>query len=979
MIDLNPAEKQTLDNASRALQDNISRSPETIQKMVEASAVMASISFPDLSVDRAAITAELINSASVWSEKPATLTNGKVKPWVLANATSIAPWRFWDRYRTYLLQEKGIRDKALNGIDDLTGHILDKIENPKKNGEWDVRGMVVGSVQSGKTANYVGLIAKALDAGYKLVIVMAGIHNNLRAQTQERIDEGIVGFDSQRRLDPNRTDYRIGVGTQFSADSPRITPLTSSAENGDFTIASQKVTVQLGGDPVILVVKKNKTPLEHILKWTDVLARNQTSGNSHARIKDIPLLLIDDEADNASINTKDKPGIDEETNFTTINTAIRLILKRFEQSSYVGYTATPFANIFINPEASQDALGPDLFPRDFIVNVPPNSNYVGPAKIFGFEADLESGIQGENPLPVFRAVSDHEIAFPPKHKKTHYVQTIPESLKAAILAFLLGVTMRRVRGQRKVHNSMLIHVTWLTAVQNRVHELVLDEFRKIKRSIAYAQGDASDPVWKKLQDLWESDYVTTTKAIRELTCDERLTSITWEEVASELHEAAERVEVRQINGLAKEALDYSRTEDGLHVIAVGGNKLSRGLTLEGLTVSYFIRSTQMYDTLMQMGRWFGYREGYVDLCRLYTTPDLRDWFRHIALAEAELKREFDKMDKADLTPLDYGLRVRQHPDGLLVTALNKMAHGSTRSITFAGQLVQTTYFQKTGRAPADNFAALQAFITRLGPSAAKSSDETVAHLWKDVSAPEIIEFISGGASGMTFHPKCTRFGPELAQFITSQQDLREISLWTVALLSNSLPKARRLTLADGVTCGLIVRKEQASTGGVYSLIKSNLLSPRDEALDLELMAMDQSTLEAILAKCERRPDGSDAKFLIRTEEERKIMTDSVGGNLYEAALKISRQRQFVGEYRSNNIPDRPYGDVIRQLRPASNGLLLIYPLDPTDVEMNTKVDCIPGIALSFPASHRARQVDYKVTPGWIKLHGLQEEAEDEDD
>lgn len=977
MIDFNPAEKQTLDFASRALRDNPVRSQETILKVVEAGAIMAKMTFPDDPINVEAIVSELRHSASVWTERPAMLSDGRVKPWLRSHKASVN-WQFWERYKTYLHDKKGIRDKPLEGIDELTDLILDKLKNPSIEGEWDIRGMVVGSVQSGKTANYVGLIAKALDVGYKLIIVLAGIHNNLRAQTQERIDEGIIGFDSQRRLDPNRTDYRVGVG-QLLGNQLRITPLTSSAENGDFSTAAQRVNVALGGDPVILVIKKNCTPLRHILRWTEVVAGRNGPGHPQT-IDQVPLLLIDDEADNASINTKDKPGSDE-SDITAINKSIRLILRRFKQSAYVGYTATPFANIFINPDSERDDEGKDLFPRNFILNVRPNGNYIGPAKMFGYDDDLEAGIEGAKPLPMFREVDDHLGAFPTKHKGNHVIPELPDSLKIAILSFLLVCAARRARGQRNVHNSMLIHATRLNLVQEQLFKMVQDEFRRLKRSVAYAQNDSSDPVWTALRKQWEQDFIPTTDAIRGLTKDERLTSLTWEQVAAEMHAAVERIEPRQINGLSKEALDYSRSDSGLSLIAIGGNKLSRGLTLEGLTVSYFLRPTRMYDTLMQMGRWFGYREGYVDLCRLYTTVDLRDWFRHVALAEEELKGEFDRMEAADLTPMDYGLRVREHPDGLLVTALNKMAHGSTRSLTYAGQLVQTAYFHKDQAIQASNLAVVKEFTSSLGPCI--SGDTRIqerAFIWQNVPAERVTQFLDGENSGLSIHPKCTRFGPELVKFIEMQKSIGEIRQWTVVLISNSEAE-KHAQFADGIKVGLTQRAEEDAHPAVYALTKANILSPEDEAYDLRLesLRLDSAILEQLLNKYEVRADGAADcpvfKEGIERETLRKMQNERA--SLFEVALAISQLRHAVGEYRSKKPPKRPYGEVIRQVRPATHGLMLIYLLDPSKVFENSEEQCIPGFALSFPSSHRANQVDYRVTPGWLKLHGWQETDEDE--
>jgi hypothetical protein len=812
--------------------------------------------------------------------------------------------------------------------------------------------MVVGSVQSGKTANYVGVTTKALDAGYKVVIILAGIHNNLRAQTQERVDEGILGFDSQRRLDPDRADYRIGVGkllkTPELGDPPTITPLTNSAENGDFTLGAQRVNVSLAGGPIILVVKKNQTPLKHILKWLEVAGGQLGHQVAGARITKLPLLMIDDEADNASINTKDRPGAhDEETNITKINKLIRLILTRFEQSSYIGYTATPFANIFINPEAERDDEGKDLFPRDFIVNVRPSSRYVGPAKVFGYTRDLDTGIDGVQPLPIVRPVSDHEDAFPAKHKQEHRPENLPATLKEAILAFILTCAARRVRGQRKVHNSMLIHVTRFIGVQKHVKELVDDEFKRVKNAIKY---DKTHPVWKSLRALWDNDFLPGSAQVRVIDGDARLNPLLWEDVCAELPVAADKIVVKEIHGESKEALDYSRQPEGVSLIALGGNKLSRGLTLEGLSVSYFLRSTRMYDTLMQMGRWFGYRDGYLDLCRLYTTDELRDWFSHIALAEEELKREFDHMVDARLTPADYGLRVRQHPDGMMVTALNKMAHGESREVTFAGQLVQTAFFSRNQKRQQDNAQLVERWLS--GLSAFRSYDD--GHLRWTATRDQLTALLNDILTPGFIHEKCSRFGPELRMFVQAQEQAGGLLEWTVIVPKGGQKSAQ----VAGRAVNLTKRSDVSESQNYYSLSKANVQEPKHEMLDLEEIDLTEELAVELFAKLEIRESAASATPLIKPGEEVDAVRACIGQKVSKAvdALAKVRGHAAVGAKR----------DEMRQLRPAAKGLLLIYPLDTSGVKELGDVTFVPAFALSFPATDKARRVLYRVNSVWIE-------------
>lgn len=352
------------------------------------------------------------------------------RPWLDDERGNI-DWYYWERYKRYLGVEERYSPHVIQTLDIETERILDHLENPHKSGTWARKGMVVGHVQSGKTGNYVGLINKAADSGYKVIIVLGGTLNSLRNQTQNRLDAGFLGVDS-------KTKAPIGVG-KFSWERK---PAYFTTREQDFRKASANqigVGIQDLAQPVLLVIKKNKTTLENLIDW---LKHN----NPH-NLKDQPVLLIDDEADLGSINTS-KEG-DEAT---AINRKIRELLQLFDRSSYVGYTATPFANVFIDPETETEMLGDDLFPRDFIVSLDAPSNYVGPDRIFSSNAGLD----------LIREVDDFEDDLPTKHKKDWQPQSIPQSLKEAIEVFVLVRAIRLARGQTDAHNSMLVNVSRFT-------------------------------------------------------------------------------------------------------------------------------------------------------------------------------------------------------------------------------------------------------------------------------------------------------------------------------------------------------------------------------------------------------------------------------------------------------------------------------------------------------------------------------------
>lgn len=939
------------------------RTPEVIRAQVTL-AVQTTRAAGMGEVDVETLVAQLMHEGNVYVPDATLMEDPSDHiEWLPARRGSIE-WKFWSRYKSFLEQEKMLPDPVVSSLGKLTDEILSKLEQPERSPPWDCRGMVVGSVQSGKTANYCGLICKAMDAGYRLIVVLAGMHNNLRSQTQFRLDEGVLGRDSQKDRHLNQASSLIGVGKLFGQLLP-VHTLTSSLDDGDFRAPKADTGVTIGGDPVILVIKKNGNVLRNLLKWVLHMRGEEIHGETRRIIRGVPLLLIDDEADNASINTKDRKGNKpDENDVTAINGRIRELLDAFEKSAYVGYTATPFANIFINPDAETPKHGEDLFPRSFILNVSPPSNYVSPSRVFGLDGDPDSGIEPKQELPLFRLVDDHETIFPPKHKKDLQVHELPDSLNLALRCFVLVCAARRARGQSQAHNSMLVHVTRFVDVQHQVAGLIQQEADSMRRRLAIGEGERRETLSAELKRIWDTEFNPTSESIRAMTRDDNLPHVTWAQVSDELAEAVARIEVKEINGHATDALDYVAHRQGFNVVAVGGDKLSRGLTLEGLSVSYFLRASQMYDTLMQMGRWFGYRPGYLDLCRLFTTDDLRRWYRHIALAEVELRREFDRMKAAGLTPRRYGLRVREHPGGLLVTAMNKMSHAQTQRLSYAGQLVQTAHFLTVSKVVTENVGIVSRFLQGLGGKNA-AKEIPAAWLWKNVTAPQLLE---GLLRDFVVASEGWRLQkPELIEFIRKQAGAGELTTWTVALV-NTHGDAGAIQLA-GCDAGIAERKPEEgswdteSLPSVYAARNANIQSPSHQALDLAEMSMNASTLAELLLK---RAD-EDGEPLFKPDEELVLRRSfSQGSSLAVVAEQLSALRNPSSG--SGGTRSRINGAVARHLRPRTNGLLLIYPVKPT--KTSTGRDRWPsdppfmGLAFSFPSSHTARAVDYRVNKVW---------------
>lgn len=562
-------------------------------------------------------------------------------PWLAARKPEIEPY-YWDRFSKLLVRQKW-PGPVITALDKVTDEILDLLGDPDQRGTWRRRGLVMGDVQSGKTATYTALTCKAADAGYRLIILLTGTLENLRKQTQGRMDAGFVGLDSSGWLAKVRNASEVGVG---EIDRRKMAVVfTSKARDFNSNLVNQlNLRIRDMPQPILLVVKKNKKILENLENWL----RAYNAGPD--RVIDVPMLLIDDEADNASINTNPTDGTP-----TPINERIRALIHLFTRSSYVGFTATPFANIFIHPDKEDEMERHDLFPRDFIYALKAPTNYVGAKQIFDEESDLDC----------LRVIDDADRIFPPTQRSAYLVEELPSSLSESLRTFILANAIRDLRGEGRTHRSMLVNVSRFTDVQDQVAQLLEHELRQIQQDIRNYSRLPEDQALRNssiaaLKDTWEREYSTT--------------GTDWPSVQAALVNAALPIVVKAVNQKSGRAgLDFSANEqNGLRVVAVGGNSLSRGLTLEGLCVSYFFRNSQMYDTLLQMGRWFGYRDGYGDLCRISLTDEAISWYAHISGASEELRNLVGIMRDIGQTPKDFGLRVRAHPDSLLVTAKNKM-------------------------------------------------------------------------------------------------------------------------------------------------------------------------------------------------------------------------------------------------------------------------------------------------------------------
>lgn len=826
-------------------------------------------------------------------------------PW-LVNKRGEIDFYYWGRYRQ-LLKEK-LSGDVVHKIDEITDNILDHLDDPHKNGCWERKGLVVGHVQSGKTANYIGVLCKAADAGYKVIIVLGGLLNSLRNQTQSRIDSDFFGFCTKLKKE---------TGVAKFSNLRRPLSLTTAVEDFRKTTAD-RVQIDLNSlnEPVVLVLKKNVTTLKNLREW--IAASNKRG------LSNYPLLLIDDEADHASINTNSA-----DKNPTKINQGIRELLKMFPRNSYLGYTATPFANIFISPdnehEMQNGELYKDLFPRDFILSLEPPTNYIGPATVFNDETREK----------ILKAVDDNEDLLPIRHDKDFIPMGLPPSLKRAICCFILAKTIRGLDGQKNKHHSMMINVSRYTDVQENLKTLVAKYLKSYQQAIKNYAGLSEEDalseseLLRNLKAVWVDEYFDFSTGWSK-------SSFPWLDVQHNLNASVSSISVVSINNKSTDRLDYDAYPDGRSIIAIGGLGLSRGLTLEGLSISYFLRNSIMYDTLLQMGRWFGYRDGYRDLCRIFMTNKAASWYSHISTAVEELREEFREMERIGLTPLEFGLKVRSHPTALIVTAKNKMRDASefVCKIDLEGRFAETSRLVNEDQVFADNKKVFESAI-EAATSEKQPERDKLGWLWKDVS----IEIAEKVVANFKNAPDCllTTKAPllEYLNWLKNERGIHRCDILLRGICDGGEYKCAGLRF-NPITRSL---ENMDFDGKRLTFIKRHIISRGDEAAGLT-----QEQIEAIKTAYEGEniPDSEFRKF--KKDNNRPPLLI-----LVFASVSASKQTQSNGKKRRERI-----------------GRSII----------------VPAYGISFPGNASSKRrpekmVTYTVNTTWLKDNSEWEDDTDE--
>jgi len=654
--------------------------------------------------------------------------------------------RFWPALEDEL-KRSGLPRSAIDSIDGASRKIVGLLAPPWEK-EIRTRGLVLGYVQSGKTSNFTAVAAKAADAGYRLFIVLSGVHNNLRRQTQARLEEQLVRA-SRTKWDRNNWLPLTSLGADFGR--VQLDP------DSLLTVADRYF---------LCVVKKNGRRLQNLISWLEAA--------SPATLRACPILVVDDEADQASVNTAR-----EAQERTRINEQLVRLLT-LSKVAYVGYTATPFANLFVDPKVPED-----IYPRDFIVDLPRPADYFGPERLFGRERLEHDDDDPDDGLDVIRRIDDADLrALQPPRKRAErdaFVPPVTASLTEAFRYFVLATAARRARGQ-KSHSTMLVHTTSLTMIHLRYREPV----REMRDRLADEVRTAGAATLDHLRTLWEREC----SAVPAEPLGE--TPMAFDDLAPHLTEVLDGLEVVVDNYRATDRLHYG--EDPKVVVVIGGNTLSRGLTLEGLVVSYFARAASAYDTLLQMGRWFGYRRGYSDLPRIWIGEQLEEWFRHLATVEAELRVDVARYEDDHVTPLNFGARIRTHPQ-LAITSALKMRHARPVKVSYAGRRLQTILFNHRDRGwLLANKAAASSLIEAARLRVGDAEDIGVGRwMFSDVGVEAIRAFLNE----YEFHSNAVELQREaILRYIEEQNGYEDLLRWNVWSWAGMTRHWGRSTLAS---------------------------------------------------------------------------------------------------------------------------------------------------------------------------------------
>lgn len=901
-----------------------------------------------------------------------SLTKKDFKTWLNNEREKEITWDYSKRYFEYL-KKTGRSDKVVEETKNSSLSILGKMADPKSLSSIYNKGLVVGAVQSGKTGNFNAVINRAIDAGYEIIIVLSGIMEDLRSQTQQRIEKDVIG---EGKIDSGEPTGAKGVGKirRFGVrgDDSVVQVKTLTSENKDFGRTVEDLDHTLN-DKYVLVCKKNVSVLKNLIIWL------HNSLEEGKKKHNIPMLIIDDEADNASLNNMGAKG----RNYASkTNGHIRAILELFHIKSYIGYTATPFANILqdrneypendweikykFKGEITEKHLKrvDNIFPDDYIELLNPPSNYVGAKQIFETITPIDNQAGDNEKIPlVAPAVNDDIENFPTRlyqnddgeilgvknirsktewdekfgfegylnfntyndykrdtwaaRKEDDFPKELPESLRTAIKCYIIALTIRETRiesmynsGLYQPHNTMLVHVSRFTFWQNTTKKLIDDYIYEIVSKINNEKPNSSSSIYAEFKKLWYSPFgfshiVENIKSyLPKGYEDEFMKPLVFDSLIPVFIDAVKGLEVKAINSLTKDSLEYPKNSPKKY-IAIGGNRLSRGFTLEGLTINYFIRATNYSDALLQMGRWFGYRLGYLDCCKIFTTQDSLNKFNDTTLCIEELEAEFVKMEEQGKTPQNFVLRVKKHPSALKITRPSILKNAKEVKWSYQDSLVMTTQIKVDKKNIVNIWNNFKSNI-------ALKFDQI--NLKKDIisfktNAEEVIDILKNQPNN--FNDKEPEY---LTKFIELCNEKGFLNNWTVALKisGSSKPGLSKKTvgLSDDLDLSnieLAKRSGPKSENDIGLFKNKKLFRASSKSANIISANEDMSILLSDVQKNQARKNFYEFKAIEYQRKDKSLTKE-------EAEKKAQTHK---------TIPERYY----REKMSENEGLLMIYLFD----------------------------------------------------
>lgn len=864
-----------------------------------------------------------------------SLTKDEKETWLNSDRIKTLGWEDENNpatYRNRYLRYLNHLGRPVNVIEETKKsslEIVKKIGDPKSNEPFFVKGLVVGSVQSGKTSNFNAVINSCVDLGYNLIIVLSGIMEDLRRQTQIRIEKEVEGkMLSNNKFSGVGEIASFGVQGLYKDVTP-ITLPTSTLKDFSKELRDSQFSLNITN---ILICKKNTSVLQNLILWLN--AYLDENGEKH----NLPLIIIDDEADNASLNNLGHKG----ANYANkINGHIRTILAMFNKKTYLGYTATPFANVLqdwndvpdkkwnvydpvLKKEFSLDQVG-NLFPDDFIELLNPPSNYVGPKNFFEtkiedvpkldpllaepltdylddfperleeFEDGSKEGVKKYNSKREFEedffqtryeSYSDYRTRTRASTKDDVFPKKLPQSLEEAVYCFILSTAIRLSRKPEmknsklyQPHNTMLVHISRFTEWQSRTKDLLIELLESINKRLKNQKLDERGSIYFEFERIWIKYYSEAINNIEDYLTysDEFLIKKTFFEVREHLITAVTGIEIMAVNTLSKDELNYEKGEK--KYIVIGGNKLSRGFTLEGLTINYFVRNTNYSDTLLQMGRWFGYRPGYIDCCKLFTTSDTLEKFNQCTWTIEELEAEFVKLSKSTprKTPKEYATKVLTHPGVLKITRPGILKNTKLVKGTFEDKLIQTTKFILTKERIESSWSNFKEWISNY-----KFEDDDVSGF---VTLKTTSDVVFSLINTQLVYPDS--FDSDAIQrYIKLANDFDKLKDWTIAIKttgeSRQFPKA-----TSGLSFDLQLKKISTNSRQLQNFKDTKVYKAYGQSTNIITGGKD---LSVTLSKAE----------------------------IESAQVKFKRERPD-----SSGYPERIYREII----PDTQGVLIVYLMD----------------------------------------------------